>query len=442
MESLPSGTKPLALSVASAAGRSVLRQRQAHLLGDDLLPHPGRRDALRQVDGFLGLRSRRLQVAIHLVQPREDQRIGDLGIAVAAQGADLDGALEVAMHLFELEPLVVDVSEGAIGRGADRRQHTGALQPFDRLRGQLEGKMQLAVKDGRLEQRRYAEQLRDPVPAGSPVLDEHLERLFGLRIVVQRLVSAGLRHVDQAAHVAVLFGHQPQGVLRQLQALSRAALNIDQQRLERQPFALQRCVRRDGRLARAGITAGKDGLQPLDVRRRLGEIAPHQVHPGESQICPRAPVSPFRRDGRLPAGDRLGVSLDQHLDGPAFEQAHHQGIIPGSQRMPQRGVGEGEALCSRTGLRIPVAGAQVKTGGFVLMLPVLQIAQQVGKQVVVAIPAPFVVQRDEEQVRVVQAFQQLPAIRAPGDRIAQVAAQLVQQGGLEQETARTRQAGG
>ena len=55
----------------------------------------------------------------------------------------------------------------------------------------------------------------------------------------------------------------------------------------------------------------------------------------------------------------------------------------------------------------PLAGAQVQPG----LLLRGALAQELGKQVVVAIPAPLVVQRDDEQVGAFEEFQGL----LPGD---------------------------
>ena len=60
-------------------------------------------------------------------------------------------------------------------------------------------------------------------------------------------------------------------------------------------------------------------------------------------------------------------------------------------------------------------------------------AQEVGKQVVVAIPAPIVVQRDDEEVVPLQFLQHLLTIRATGERIAQRTTQVTEDGGLEEK---------
>ncbi len=63
----------------------------------------------------------------------------------------------------------------------------------------------------------------------------------------------------------------------------------------------------------------------------------------------------------------------------------------------------------------------------------MTVAQQIGKQMVVAVPLPLVVQGDQEHVGVEQPFQQGMAVCAPGDRVAQITAQPVQDRRLQQE---------
>ncbi len=59
--------------------------------------------------------------------------------------------------------------------------------------------------------------------------------------------------------------------------------------------------------------------------------------------------------------------------------------------------------------------------------------QQVGEEVMIAIPAPLVVQRNKEEVGRQQALQQVGAVAAPGHGIAQVAVQPGQNRGVQQE---------
>ena len=69
-------------------------------------------------------------------------------------------------------------------------------------------------------------------------------------------------------------------------------------------------------------------------------------------------------------------------------------------------------------------------------------AEHVGEQVVVAVPAPLVVERNHEQVPALQRLQHLAARRRPGDGVAQRAGQPVEDRGVEQEVADARRAAG
>ena len=63
--------------------------------------------------------------------------------------------------------------------------------------------------------------------------------------------------------------------------------------------------------------------------------------------------------------------------------------------------------------------------------------QNIGKEVVIAIPLALVIERNDEQVAALQGFQHPFAIFLPGDGIAQRTAQPVENGGLQQEAADT-----
>jgi hypothetical protein len=60
-------------------------------------------------------------------------------------------------------------------------------------------------------------------------------------------------------------------------------------------------------------------------------------------------------------------------------------------------------------------------------------AQQVGEQAVVAVPAAPLVQGDQEQVGALEVLQRLLPVAAPGDRVAERAAEALEDRGVEQE---------
>ena len=120
------------------------------------------------------------------------------------------------------------------------------------------------------------------------------------------------------------------------------------------------------------------------------------------------------------------------LPGPAhggdgqLDQVGRPPEIPGGQRVPDRRRLLAVAL--EPGARPPV---QFRDLAGLLVQQVR--LQHVGEQVVVAVPAAAVVERDHEQVAPVQRLQHGLAAALPGDGVAQRAAQPVQDGGLQQE---------
>ncbi len=87
----------------------------------------------------------------------------------------------------------------------------------------------------------------------------------------------------------------------------------------------------------------------------------------------------------------------------------------------------------RAGPGEPAGGAPVQLGSQLPLDRLLASAQQIGEQMVIAIPALLVVQRDQEQVGAPELLEQFVAVRSTGHRVAQVAAEPVEDGGGQQE---------
>src|SRR5215217_9347736 len=104
----------------------------------------------------------------------------------------------------------------------------------------------------------------------------------------------------------------------------------------------------------------------------------------------------------------------------------------------QRGRGRGQraralqpregAHCPRTSRR-PVGAARRALRSFAHEAA----AQEVGEEVMVAVPVPLVVERDDEEVLPLQSLQHLLAIIAAGDRIAEGSGQVFGDGGFKQK---------
>ncbi len=77
-------------------------------------------------------------------------------------------------------------------------------------------------------------------------------------------------------------------------------------------------------------------------------------------------------------------------------------------------------------LRVPVGRAQVQDGGGRRIRRGEARAEQIGEQVVVAVPAPLLVQRHEEDVGLLETFEGVLAVDAPGQGVAQRAGQPIE----------------
>ncbi len=95
--------------------------------------------------------------------------------------------------------------------------------------------------------------------------------------------------------------------------------------------------------------------------------------------------------------------------------------------------GMGHRLYEETVLLVPLAGVEVEvrnTCGPKLPQPT---AQHLGKQVVVAIPLPPVIERDEEQIGPLHILQQCLTIITSAQSIIQRPAEAIKQAGLQEK---------
>ena len=102
--------------------------------------------------------------------------------------------------------------------------------------------------------------------------------------------------------------------------------------------------------------------------------------------------------------------------------------VPRRQRVPDRLVGQVVAL-------VPLAGALVQQRDLLRLLAEQARPQHVGEQVVVAVPLPPIVQRDDEQVGALQGRDHLAAVVAAGDGVTQRSGEPVENRRLQQEAA-------
>jgi hypothetical protein len=100
-------------------------------------------------------------------------------------------------------------------------------------------------------------------------------------------------------------------------------------------------------------------------------------------------------------------------------------------------VARGERVPDRLGYRrvllVPPGGSEVQRRQQLGPLALEAAPQKVGEEVVVTVPDPVVVQRDDQQVLPLQRLQREPPVVAACEGVAQGAAEAAQDRGLQQE---------
>jgi hypothetical protein len=167
-------------------------------------------------------------------------------------------------------------------------------------------------------------------------------------------------------------------------------------------------------LARRGSTAA----------RFAGDEVPVAVEDAEHRAAADGVVG----QGRQPAEqDRIlpGAADGRHGQ---LHQVRRTVDVAGSQRVQDR------VLDQVVGLG-PAAGPQVQHRDLLGLLALQAGPQDVGEQVVVAVPLPPVVQGDDEEVGALERRQHVAAVGAAGDGVAQRAREPVEDSGVQQEPA-------
>ena len=99
------------------------------------------------------------------------------------------------------------------------------------------------------------------------------------------------------------------------------------------------------------------------------------------------------------------------------------------------GDGVRDGIGQHAGLGVPARGRPVQVASPVGVVGGEPRAQRVGEQVVVAVPPPMVVKRDDEQVLALQGLEHPLTVGPAGQVIAETSGQLVEHGGVEEECA-------
>ena len=169
------------------------------------------------------------------------------------------------------------------------------------------------------------------------------------------------------------------------------------------------------------------------VQQRLHgpQVTAHARHLRLSQQQPGAGTNQVLGQRREPAldGGLLATQVEHRVE-VLFDQ-------PGGPFLLARGQGVPDRLVGQPLLLVPSRGVAVQAPGTlrVLFQPG---PEQVGEQMVVAPPAPDIVELHHEQAGPVHLFEQFLAVVAAGDRVAQRPAEAFQHRRLEEEVRRSR----
>ena len=219
-------------------------------------------------------------------------------------------------------------------------------------------------------------------------------------------------------------------------------------------IAVNQCQRRPVRVDRAG-QAAKARLVDDDHTRRCRASLSVMLQPplGVSQPLLDALELAGQQERPGKAHGQHGPNAN-HLSGKHLQPTTHRRLLPSLSHRSNRELGQvrrpveiagGERMTDRFSrfpaplepATCPAVQRRDLAGLFIEQVR----PQHIGEEMVVAIPATAVIQRDQEQVRPLQHHERRSAVRLTGDRIAQRPAQAVENRGLQEETAGHPRAG-
>ena len=325
---------------------------------------------------------------------------------------------------LQVVPGIMDARQPEMGvAGHRRRRVTGQLH---RTGVSFGGQRQLQVVFLHLGQ-----------PLGGHQQDDVMTDLFADRLSLS--VSLAGRRPVALQVVSIAQGPGGGGAHRQVGGVQvgQGALRLGQDRGGVVPYhgdggADRGDVAEQVTRVRVGWLRRQDRLGGLQFCFHAGHLVDEQQGRSVDHPQGRPGVQSGLGQRLQPVHDRDGGAAKDQRHALAFDQPGGAVNIPG-------GDGMLEGLQVQAVGFEPGAGAQV-AGGQACAVPaagaVLQaLAQQVGEQVVVAVPAALVVKRDDKQVAALNGLQR--RLAGPGVRlqhgIAQRAAQPVKDGGAQQE---------
>ena len=254
--------------------------------------------------------------------------------------------------------------------------------------------------------------------------------LAGLGKVAEQGQGGGLHAGQAGAKHGLVARHQRQPLAGNLQAGFQLVLIQEHQGLEHLGGTQQFDQPGLGRLAPPLQKAAAD---LLDQGLGFGEALIEGQLPGVEQLKDRVLANLIGGHLLEQAQHPVGAVAGHQPGTPTFQQVGGQGEVPSAQ-----GVGDGAVAMS---LRLAPAGGgqQQRCRAAVARQAPLQ---EFGEQVVVTEPLALAIQRNDEQLLPLQTGQDLGTVRASGQGVTQLGAELVKHRGLLQEaTQRRRQTG-
>ena len=272
------------------------------------------------------------------------------------------------------------------------------------------------------------------MPGGHEVPDRSLVVGTGGREVPHRPAREPAQGARRAVPEVVGRFEERQGALR----VGERPVGVARQ--QRQPGAVDRHLHRE---AGERVVVGDDrrpspvaGSDPSGASSQRSMACTSASTPRASPVAIRAPTRVMLSTGRSanspsgsllePAAQRRLLAGPLHLRRRQLDETRGPFEVLAGQRVTDR-------LGAVAVLLVPGAGATVELADQLGLLVQQVGAQDVGEEMVVPVPDPPVVERDEEHVGAVETLESLLRARASGDGVAQPRGQPAQDRGVEQE---------
>ena len=332
------------------------------------------------------------------------------------------GRLEVCLGAGEVAELAVELGQADMQVGGGPRVRLvpcgGLLQG---LLVQPAGAAGPARSDPHVGEHHRGVELVDQVARGVQAADRLGERRQRLLDVAGR--PGGQTEVSRsgpADEVVLRSGHVqgPAGVTNRARDVAaclgqRRAVDRDRRRRGAQVFGV-RPRRREVLVARA---RGQRRFGIVEPGLDRVEVTGHQHRPAGHDAEDRAPAHHVLRQRPHPGQQHAVLPGAAHLRKRFLHQVGGTVEVLGRERVPDR-------IRDEVVGGVPGAGPPVQVRHLVGVLGEQARAEDVGEQVVVAVPGALGVERDEEEVAALEVLQRPGAVGAAGDGVAQGAGEV------------------